>query len=63
MRTINHPLTASANFFQQFVIAKVPEDASEPTFFLSRWNAFSKRVNRFRRSRSTNAIGYSLFVE
>jgi len=63
MCPINYALTASANLLQQFIIAKVPEDASEPTFLLSRWNAFSKRVNRLRRSRSTNAIGYSLFVE
>src|SRR5262249_6204480 len=30
VRTINHPLTAAANFLQQFIIAKVAEDVCPP---------------------------------
>jgi hypothetical protein len=35
MGTINHPLTAAANFFQQFIIPKVAKYFCRPRSFFS----------------------------
>ncbi len=43
MGAINHPLTATADFFQQFVVAKVPQHFCRARSFLSiqYWQAIS----------------------
>src|ERR1051326_8851933 len=52
---IHHTLTATTDLFQQFVIPKVGEFVSGDMWRFPWWNAFSERVDRLWRSRSTRS--------
>jgi hypothetical protein len=56
MRTIDHSLAASADFLQQFIIAKVAEDSCRSRGFLSirHWHAVI--------AGGVNHLGYSFLI-